>query len=644
MTLRTPADVPAMSEAAIKDNWLKQAARIAGLGYYVWDVIADRCIFCSEEHARIHGLSQEEYIAESSTLNGFAHRDDQDKVAACFQALRRGEAFDLEYRIVRPDQTERYVHEIGQPIFDDSGRVVHEIGTCRDITHQMSTVLALRTAEESMLDGIEALPLGFAIYDREGHLSFFNRRYKDLLPRSRHLLRPGLHFADLLRNSAHILAKPCGYQTPEAYLRDRINSFRNPGQKWVYRQSNGRWINATQVRSRAGGTISIMQDVTEEYAQNAKLLHAQKMDALGQLTGGLAHDFNNLLAVIRSNAELLGQGNAQTPGLVDEIVLAAQRGAELTNRLLAFSRQQTLRPLTVSPSDLVEGLLSMLRRVLGETIEVSIKRPERPWNVTADPAQLESAILNLAINGRDAMKSQGGKLTILIENATITFGDRLSEDLEPGDYVLLAVQDTGVGMFEDQKAHAFEPFYTTKETGKGSGLGLSMVYGFAQQSGGVATIESEPGVGTRVNIWMRRSIAETTGVGIGETDAAPRGHGETILVIEDDPQLQRATALMLDSLGYETLLASDSESAFALISQGVSFDIVLSDVVLPGGTSGPEIIEKFGTSFGSVKAIFMSGYAHDTLQGQAALMDGYPMLSKPFSLKALAQTIRVALA
>ncbi len=391
---------------------------------------------------------------------------------------------------------------------------------------------------------------------------------------------------------------------------------------------------------RSSGTI---QDITEMVAIEERLRQAQKMEAVGQLTGGVAHDFNNLLAVIQGNAELLAEGGGSENAMMQAVLRASRRGAELTHRLLAFSRQQPLQPQATDLAKLVGSMTGLLKRTLGETIEIETAAKHGLAQVMADPGQIENALLNLAINARDAMP-EGGKLIIECQDARLdeAYVARNPEAVA-GDYVVLAVSDTGSGMSAEVQAQAFEPFFTTKEVGQGSGLGLSMVYGFAKQSGGHVTIYNEKGQGTTVKVYLPRAEVVARGEEESQSAAIPQGLGETILVIEDDADVRALAVHMLEGLGYGTISVADASSADAKLADGTMPDLVLSDVVLPGGISGPEFARTACETYPGLKVIFMSGYATEAVKRSGFLSSDKVLLNKPFQRKQLAKALREAL-
>jgi len=372
------------------------------------------------------------------------------------------------------------------------------------------------------------------------------------------------------------------------------------------------------------------------------LHRAQKMEAVGQLTGGLAHDFNNLLTVIIGNLELLEMrlGDFPKPELLDEALEAANLGAKLTTQLLAFSRKQTLEPTSVPLNDLVASVKPLLVRTLGENIAIETDLADDLNLTLTDPGQIENAILNLAINARDAMP-EGGTLTIATRNVLLdTDYTTMQVDVEPGPYVALSVTDTGIGMSADVIARAFEPFFTTKGVGAGSGLGLSMVYGFAKQSGGHVAIYSEEGLGTTVTLYLPPVTVNKPEVIAPAQSTIPVSRNETILVVEDDPRVRRLTVTRLEDLGYLTLAAENGPAALEILRGNDQIDLVLSDVVMPGGMTGFEVAEQALKINPSLKILMATGYASGGEAAVRAARTRHPMLHKPYTLRDLAKALR----
>ncbi|SDH80726.1 PAS fold-containing protein [Bradyrhizobium sp. Rc2d] len=392
------------------------------------------------------------------------------------------------------------------------------------------------------------------------------------------------------------------------------------------------------------GAVLVYHDATTSRETERQLYQSQKLDAIGKLTGGVAHDFNNMLTVISGNTETLveslnGQPELQsTARLIDD---AAERCAELIQHLLAFARRQPLQPRNVEISTAVADIAKLLRPTLGEQIQIETVLEQGPMTTHIDPSRLTNAVLNMAINARDAMPN-GGKL--LFEAHRVVLDEAYAQnnpDVRPGPYVMLAVSDTGTGMPADVQQKAFEPFFTTKEVGKGSGLGLSMVYGFVKQSGGHIKIYSEEGHGTTIKLYL------PPGEGTADMAApvAPQAEGgaETIFVVEDDTLVRNFVTAQLQSLGYKTVAAPDSRAALQLIEAGQPFDLLFTDIVIPGGMSGRELAEEVAKRRPGLKVLYTSGYTDNAIVHHGKLDDGVMLLTKPYRRNQLAEMIRKAL-
>jgi PAS domain S-box-containing protein len=391
--------------------------------------------------------------------------------------------------------------------------------------------------------------------------------------------------------------------------------------------------------------VGIIHDLTERKRTEEQLRQAQKMEMVGQLSGGLAHDFNNLLTVIIGNADMLSEKLRARPDLrqfCETIISAAERGAELTRRLLAFGRKQALQPKIVNCNELVNGLKLIFGRTLREDIEILTFMEEHLALAFADMSQLESSILNLALNAQDAMPN-GGTLSIRTENAHLDGQYRETHpEVIPGAYVLVSITDDGMGMDATVAERAFEPFFTTKDVGKGSGLGLSMVYGFIKQSNGHVTLYSEPGLGTTVKLYipaakgteMRHEDEE-----IREVDS-PQGSG-TILVVEDDPFVRGYAVGCVESLGYQVITATNGREALRTLDDHLDrIDMLFSDIVMPGGVGGWELAQKAWQKKPGLKVLLTSGYQLETMAGEINTNPHVSILNKPYRKTQLAQRIR----
>ena len=390
----------------------------------------------------------------------------------------------------------------------------------------------------------------------------------------------------------------------------------------------------------------IGRDLTEKQAAEAQLRHVQKMDAIGQLTGGVAHDFNNILTVITGTIGILEEAVAGEPQLaaiarlIDE---AAERGANLTKHLLAFARKQPLQPLEVDVNSLVLEAAKLLHPTLGEHIEITPLLAEDAWTALADPNQLTTAVLNLALNARDAMPN-GGKLALETSNVYLDENyASMHSEVAPGNYVMIAVSDTGTGIPAALLERVFDPFFTTKEVGKGTGLGLSMVFGFVKQSGGHIKIYSEEGHGTSVKIYLPRAtgLNQTAAEALVSVDI--EGGNETVLVVEDDSLVRRYVMTQIESLGYTTLEAANATDALHIIDDGATIDLLFTDVIMPGHMNGRQLVDEALKRRPALKTLYTSGYTENAIVHHGRLDSGVLLLAKPYRKSELARMIRLAL-
>ena len=393
--------------------------------------------------------------------------------------------------------------------------------------------------------------------------------------------------------------------------------------------------------------VGIISDLTERRATEERLRRSQRMEAIGQLTGGIAHDFNNLLAIVLGNLELVLESpdlSFAQRDMISEAAAASERGAELVRRLLAFARKQQLEPRAINLNERLPDIVQLLGRTLGEAVQVATRPAPDLWDALADPTQVDDAIVNLAINARDAMPEGG---TLAIETANIYLDEEYAEnhvDVTAGEYVMLAVCDTGMGMTAQVAARALEPFFTTKPAGRGTGLGLSQVYGFVKQSGGHMTIYSEPGFGTTVKLYLPRSTPSAAQLE-RETNKAglpPRGN-ESILVVEDNLEVRRLVRRQLTELGYHVHEAAHGPEALRLVQSAVPLDLMFTDIVMPEGMTGYELAQLARETRPGLKVLFTSGYtAIGGGQDKEDLVGGH-LLSKPYRKRDLAHFVRAVL-
>lgn len=552
------------------------------------------------------------------------------------------------------------IHDCRQPrdyrsilqLFETIG---HRVGDALKVSVALRN---LRRSEERFRTLVEHAPEAIVIFD-VGAVQFVdaNRRAVDLFQVSRNEL--------LKRGGPAAISpelQPDGRRSDDAakaYLQKALDGHEQSFE-WVHLNARGEPIDCEvrlvrmpdPERSLVRGSIvdiRARRQVEQERKElESKLAQSQKMEAIGQLTGGVAHDFNNLLTVILGNAELL-EADSEDPPFVREVAghirAAAERASALTHRLLAFSRRQPLRPETIDAGRLLRGMDDLLRRSLGETVDVELVLGGGLWPCEVDATQLESAVLNLAINARDAMPPQGGRLTIEAGNARLDAEYATNHDeVKPGQYVLVAVTDSGSGMSDDVQARVFEPFFTTKEVGRGSGLGLSMVYGFVKQSGGHVKVYSEEGEGTTVKLYLPRAaphhmqrLQRSSGL------EHFRGQGQCVLVVEDDPSVLGFTCTLLERLGYRSLKAADGAQGLQLLREHPEVQVLLTDVVLTGGMNGAELAEQAQHERPDLRVLFMSGYTENAIIHNGRLDHNVRLIEKPFTQRTLATHLRDAL-
>ena len=390
--------------------------------------------------------------------------------------------------------------------------------------------------------------------------------------------------------------------------------------------------------------LAIVRDVSEAKRREEQLHQLQRMDAIGRLTGGVAHDFNNLLAIIQGNSELVRdrlEEGTELAEMTDDVIGAASRGAELVKRLLAFARMQHLEPASVDLGERLPNVIGLLQRALGENVQLQVRMADALWPAIIDPTQVDDALLNLAINSRDAMPD-GGTLTIETQNIHLD-EDYAAHHVEvvPGDYVMLAVSDTGTGMEPEVLARAFDPFFTTKEEGQGTGLGLSQVFGWVKQSGGHIKIYSEVGHGTTIKLYLPRAVAEGA-VAPAPAEPVPLGGDETILVVEDNANVRKTVVRQLHDLGYRSVEAESGASALKLVAEGLWFDLLLTDVVMPGGMTGYQLADQLRRTRPDTRVLFTSGYT-ELARSADQLSRRDSLLSKPYRKQDLGRAVRRAL-
>jgi len=523
-------------------------------------------------------------------------------------------------------------------VTDEQGRISNYIAVKEDVTERKKT----EEIQRRLVAAIDGVAEAVSIYDADDRLVYANRSLRDMDYQIADTLRPGVPFEARMRALLEINPPLDAVGREEDWLRERRANRGLALEPFEITRQDGVTLLLREQRMPDGSIVRIGSDITEHKAIEAQLHQAQKLEAIGQLTGGIAHDFNNMLAIVMGNLQLLDYSaglKGESQEFLRESLAAARRGADLTHRLLAFARNQPLRPQPIHVDVVINGLKDMLARTLSEEIVLHYDLHDGQM-VMADIQQLENAILNLAINARDAMAG-GGDLTIRNSSRRLDGRERhLGESVEPGEYCVIEIRDTGTGIDGETLSKVFDPFFTTKEFGKGSGLGLSMVHGFVRQSNGYIDIDSTVGEGTTVHLYLPLQTSEAKAALTEETPRAwPTGAGEVVLVLEDEQDLRRTAVSLLETLDYAALQASDSEEALAILDRGEPVDLLFSDVVLPGGLSGPEIFAKARVKYPDLKVLYCSGYADKLPVGEAAADTDGRLLTKPYSLQALAEAV-----
>ena len=652
-----------------------QLALAAGaiIGTWVWDIASDQFTI-DEQFAETfgvdpalgrEGISLEQIIAT-------VHPDDKQGVAAAInEAIDRGGAYAHQYRVKRADGRYYWIEANGRVERDAECGRLRFPGVLLDIEQRRALEQDRDAAHRLLRTVMEAVPGVVYAKDREGRMLMGNAGTTELLglPPEVYLGRTDLDNLEdeeqariIMANDRRIMEAGVSEQFVENVRLANGAPAMWLSQKAPLRDENGKVIGLVGVsiditdRIRAETDLRdlnltleqrIASAIAEREQAEEALRHAQKMEAIGQLTGGIAHDFNNLLSIIMGSVDLAIRslektGNADTRlrKLLGSAMIGADRAAALIQRLLAFSRRQPLAPRPIAIASLVEGMRELLDRSLGETIAIEIDLEKDLWMVEADPNQLESALLNLAVNARDAMPS-GGKLTVKARNIVVCKADaRPAKEMAPGSWVEIEVCDTGTGIPPDIIARVFEPFFTTKEQGKGTGLGLSMVYGFVRQSGGHVSISSQTGCGTVVALYLRPLTAATGTSQTGDERMVPQAPvAATILVVEDDEGVRSYIVHCLKEQGYLVVEAQDASSALAVIRRPEQvIDLLLTDVVMPG-QSGRELADHALSVRPSLRVLFMSGYPRDTIVHNGKIDEGVELITKPFTCGALAQKL-----
>ncbi|WP_027612659.1 PAS domain-containing sensor histidine kinase [Pseudomonas sp. URIL14HWK12:I6] len=653
------------------------------VGTWDWDIGEDR--FIADAHfAQLHGIdpAHASQLPISDYLQG-VHPEDRALIARSIKhCITHGTEYAEEYRLLKADGELRWVFARGRCYKDHHGRPVRFLGAALDLTERKHTEQALRQSQTELQLIINAMPILISYVDHDERFRLNNAAYLDwygLTPQElygrtiREVIGEEAYFLRAPYIAEALAGRPCSFSL---YTPHRDGSNRHALMNYLPRHGADGSVNGFYIfvideseRKKTEEALRNLNETleervsarTEQLAQANQRLqnemfereraedalrHAQKMEAVGQLTGGIAHDFNNMLTGIIGSLDLMqryiADGRADEIGRFTEAaVSSANRAAALTHRLLAFSRRQSLDRKTLNVNELIHSLEDLIRRTKGDPIELTLRLADDVWPISTDVSQLENALLNLVINARDAMPD-GGEL--LIETANVYLDGNDITTLEPvkaGDYLMLAVSDNGTGMTPSVRAKAFDPFFTTKPIGQGTGLGLSMIYGFAQQSGGHVSLDSLPNQGTCVRLYLPRlNLLEPERPVVETLSAAPTATcGESVVVVEDDPAVRMLVLDLLKELGYLAHEAADASAALPLLESELRVDLLVTDVGLPG-MNGRQLAEIARQHRPGLKVLFMTGYAQKAAERQGFLEDGMDMVAKPFSIEVLANKIR----
>ena len=625
---------------------LANAQRIAQMGNWDWN-LADGDIDWSDEIYRIFGLPQGHAAPPLDDTLSRIHPDDRAHVRAAMERCMSedGGTASWNYRIFRPDGTMRYLTAQAEATFGASGKPVRVSGTVQDVTERREAELATRRTETFLDLIVQNIPAMLFVKDAE-ELRFItmNRTGETLLGISREELIgkndrdffPAEQAEGFISKDKAVLEA----RKPQLIAEETIQT-RHQGQRLLRTVK----VPVFDEEDRPLYLLGFSTDITEQKQLELQFRQAQKMETVGHLTGGVAHDFNNVLMAMQLNLEVVEErlrGDPEAAECLRVALNAVNRGAELTARLLAFSRRQPLQPRVVNINLLVREMMRLLHRTLEEDLDVETVLGAGVWSIEVDGSQLENALINLAVNARDAMP-EGGKLTI--ETANTRLDDdyaRELDDVRPGQYVMIAVSDTGAGMTPEVMERAFDPFFTTKDVGKGSGLGLSMVYGFVKQSGGHVKLYSEPGEGTTVKLYFPRVLAAAT-TEAGDIVPAVQPGNEVVLLVEDDPNVRLSVVRSLETFGYRVHPVESGPDAIAIVKDGLRPALLLADVVLPRGMSGSEVSAAITRLAPGCRTLYMSGYTDNAIVHHGRLDPGVVLISKPFTRQALAAKIREVL-
>jgi PAS domain S-box-containing protein len=641
------ADGRAPGRVAPKAEWLRAVVETAVDGVILIDAQGSVLMF-NPACEKLFQYAADEVIGQNvKVLMPALYRDSHDGYLGNYHRTGERKIIGIGREVLgrRKDGSTFPMHiSVGETKQDEGSSIF--VGILHDLTERERVEGILRESAAQLRAVVDTAVDGVILIDADGRILKFN-------PACEKLFR---YQADEVIGANVKMLMPEPYRSGhDGYIRNFVTTGEKKiigiGREVIGRRKDGSTfpMDLSVGEAKQDGSsifVGVIHDLTDRKRTEAQLIQAQKMEAVGQLSGGIAHDFNNLLTVIVGNAEHLSEqlsARQDLKRLAEDICNAGERGAELTQRLLAFGRKQLLRPVETECNKLLDSIHKLLRRTLREDVEVTTQLDPELRVAFADPSQLESAILNLALNAQDAMSS-GGRMIISTANASLDNREHnIHPDVRDGAYVVIAVTDNGEGMPKAVLDRAFEPFFTTKEVGKGSGLGLSMVYGFAKQSNGHVSIYSEPGLGTTVRIYLPALTAKAKDAAAPVPwEVVPSG-AETVLIVEDDPFVRSYAVMSLQTLGYHVIAAVDGREAMQQLQTGAHIDLLFTDIVMPGGVNGWELAGLARKTRPDLRVLLTSGYALETLAANGHLQEGSAILSKPYRKAELARRLREAL-
>lgn len=597
---------------------------------------------------RLDKLSNDEFGQLTSSFNTMA-----DRIQGGFQRLNN----EIEERRLAENKLAEAQNELEDRVESRTAELSASNDRLKDevLKHSLTEKSRLEAervkndAQQRLADAVEVLPSAFALFDAEDRLVLFNAEYEKIFGTEDNALKPGDSYEDVLKHFADKLQGENRPGNMDEYLNSRMMRRGLPARNMIFQYEPGHWIEINDYPLKNGALIFVGIDVSERRRLEAQLGHSQKMEAVGQLTGGIAHDFNNILGIVMGNLELIEEAVSTDKKILLQTKAALKgvsRGAEITKKLLRFSSGRVSGTKLVLLGEFLEGMEDLIAKCLTASINFSTSVEDDLWLVDIDPSEFEDAIINLTLNARDAMP-EGGSMTITMCNKSLDDSYIRSHSFgNVGEYTLISVSDTGIGMTDEIKSKIFDPFYTTKEDGKGTGLGLSMVYGFVKRSGGHIDIQSSLGEGSTFNIYLPRANTSKMEVNIDDdvVDELPEGT-ETILVVDDENALARVTADTLKQLGYHPLVAQDGPQALKILEEHPEIDMLFSDVVMPGGMDGYQLALKVHGEYPDLPILLTSGFTRQ-LEANSSNQNSFSrglmssLLSKPYNKRELAISIR----